>query len=57
VAIIAVQVAGDLVNAIRGHIFEGLFGATIAGALLFYLLRPSMRAAFKHDGARNSFVQ
>ncbi|HEY3769502.1 MAG TPA: hypothetical protein VGN44_12580 [Candidatus Angelobacter sp.] len=57
VAIIAVQVAGDLVNAIRGHIFEGLFGATITGALLFYLLRPSMRAAFKHDGARNSFVQ
>lgn len=48
VAIIAVQVAGDLVNAVRGRIFEGLIGATIAGGLLFYLLRPSVRELFQH---------
>ena len=46
VAIISVQAAGDLVNAIRGHFFEGLIGVTIAGALLFYLFRPSVRAVF-----------
>ncbi len=46
VAIIAVQAAGDLVNAIRGHFFEGLIGVAIAGVLLFYLLRPSVRAVF-----------
>jgi hypothetical protein len=49
VLIISVQAAGDLINAIRGRFFEGLIGVTIAGALLFYLLRPSVRAAFKHD--------
>lgn len=49
VLIISVQAAGDLVNAIRGRIFEGLIGVTIAGALLFYLLRPSVRAVFNHD--------
>jgi hypothetical protein len=52
VAIMAVQVAGDLGNAIRGRIFEGLIGATIAGALLFHLLRPSVRELFQHPAQK-----
>jgi hypothetical protein len=47
VLIITVQATGDLVNAIRGHFFEGLIGVAIAGVLLLYLLRPSVRAVFK----------
>jgi hypothetical protein len=49
ILIISVQAAGDLINAIRGRFFEGLIGVTIAGALLFYLLRPSVRAMFEQD--------
>ena len=49
VFIISVQAAGDLFNAIRGHFFEGLIGVAIASVLLLYLLRPSVRAVFKHD--------
>lgn len=48
VAIIAVQAAGDLGNAVLGHILESLIGVTIAGALLYYLLTPSVRSVFKH---------
>jgi hypothetical protein len=46
VAIIATQIIGDLVNAFLGRIVEGGTGAIIAGALLLYLLRPPVRAAF-----------
>ena len=46
VAIIAIQVLGDLVNAFRGDVVRGGVGFAIAGALLVYLLRPEMRAAF-----------
>jgi len=46
VAIIAIQVLGDLVNAFRGDIVQGSIGVAIAGALLVYLLRPEVRAAF-----------
>lgn len=46
VAIIATQVLGDLVNVLRGDIVRGAIGFTIAGALLFYLLRSDVRAAF-----------
>jgi hypothetical protein len=53
VAIIAVQVAGDLGNAIRGRIFEGVIGATIASALLFNLLRPSVRELFQHPAQKH----
>ena len=46
VAIIATQVAGDLVNLFLGDFVRGGVGFVIAGALLFYLLRPRVRAGF-----------
>jgi hypothetical protein len=46
VAIILVQMVGDLVNAIRGDLLKAGAGFLIAAALLIYLLRPSVRAAF-----------
>jgi hypothetical protein len=46
VAIIATQVLGDAGNLVLGHFFEGATGVLIAGALLFYLLRPSTRSTF-----------
>jgi hypothetical protein len=45
-AIIAIQVLGDLVNVFRGDVVRGGVGFVIAGALLVYLLRPEVRAAF-----------
>ena len=47
--IIAVQVLGDLVNAFMGEFVGGGVGFVIAGALLMYLLRPEVRAAFASD--------
>ena len=52
VAIIATQVLGDLVNVSIGRIVEGGIGATIAGALLFYLTRDPVRCAFGRHGSR-----
>ncbi len=46
VAVIAIQVLGDLVNAFSGRAVDGAIGVTIAGLLLFYLTRPQVRAAF-----------
>jgi len=46
VAVIATQVLGDLDNALRGDVVRGAIGFAIAGALLFYLLRSEVRAAF-----------
>jgi hypothetical protein len=46
VAIIATQVVGDLVNVLLGDVVRGGVGFVIAGALLFYLLRPRIRATF-----------
>src|SRR6266852_265603 len=53
VAIIAIQVLGDLVNAFRGDIVQGGTGFVIAGALLVYLLRPEVRAAFASVNAHS----
>lgn len=47
VGIISTQVAGDFVNLVRGDFLRGSTGLTIAGALLFYLLRPKVRGAFR----------
>jgi hypothetical protein len=47
VIIIASQVLGDLVNAVRGEWLKGAVGVAIAGALLAYLLRPNVRRAFR----------
>ena len=46
VIIILTQVAGDLVNLVRGDYLRGGTGFVIAGALLLYLLRRNVRAAF-----------
>jgi len=46
VAIIATQVLGNLVDIFTGDLFRGGIGFLIAGALLFYLLRPRSRSAF-----------
>lgn len=51
VGIIAVQVLGDLVNAFMGDLVRGGVGFVIAGALLVYLLRPEVRAAFASGNA------
>ena len=46
VVIIAAQVLGDLVSIFMCHFVRGATGVTIAGALLFYVLQPAVRAAF-----------
>ena len=46
VAIIATQVLGDVVNCLRGDLLRGGTGVIIAGALLLFLLRSKVRAAF-----------
>ncbi|HUJ32045.1 MAG TPA: hypothetical protein VLY23_12245 [Candidatus Acidoferrum sp.] len=46
VAVIATQLLGDLVNTLSGHFLEGGIGLAIAGALLFWLLRPTVESAF-----------
>jgi len=48
VGIIATQVVGDFVNIAIGRVLEGTFGVVVAGLLLFWLLRPNVRAAFPH---------
>jgi NADH:ubiquinone oxidoreductase subunit 2 (subunit N) len=48
--LIAAQVLGDIINAASGNLLHGLVGTTIASALLIYLLRPSVRAAFAPNG-------
>ena len=47
VAVIATQVAGDLVNLARGDFGRGGVGILIAGALLLYLLRSNIKTAFQ----------
>lgn len=44
--LIATQILGAIINAVSGNTAQGLVGATIASALLAYLLRPTVRAAF-----------
>jgi len=46
VVIIATQVLGDIVNAVRGDLLRGGIGVIIAGALLLFLFRPGIRAVF-----------
>lgn len=59
VAIIGTQVLGDFVSIFYGRLVQGLIGVTIAGALLFYITQPYVRAAFAVNpkrivGANNS---
>ncbi len=46
IVIIVTQVLANFVTALMGGVTKGLVGAIISGALLFYLLRPQVRAAF-----------
>jgi hypothetical protein len=46
VTIIATQVAGDVVNCIRGDWLHGGIGVVIAGALLLFLFRPIVKGTF-----------
>jgi hypothetical protein len=46
VAVMAAQVLGDLVNFFKGDYLRGGVGFSIATGLLFYLLRPVVRAVF-----------
>ena len=46
VVMVATQVLGGLVHVFLGRVLEGATGIAIAGALLFYLLRPEIRAGF-----------
>jgi len=52
VAVIAAQIVGDLVNLARGDWVRGSAGVLIAGALLSYLRRSNIRAAFR-QGTHN----
>jgi hypothetical protein len=52
VGIIATQVLGDLGNFLTGDFVRGGIGFAIAGALLFYLLRPEVRVAFSAARSR-----
>jgi len=45
-AIIATQIAGNLVNLVLKRYLEGAVGITIAGALLAYLLSRNIRGVF-----------
>jgi hypothetical protein len=45
--ILAVNAAGDLIRAVSGRWAEGLFGAAIAGALLWWLSRRGVRRMFE----------
>jgi len=46
-ALIAIQVLGDLFNLFRGDLLRGGTGVAIAGALLCYLLLPHVRRGFE----------
>ena len=46
VAIIAIQVIGDLMNVLRGDFVRGSIGMLVAGALLIYLLRREIKGTF-----------
>ena len=46
VAIIAIQVLGDIVNFVRGDWFRGAIGVVIAGALLLYVVSPRIKTTF-----------
>jgi hypothetical protein len=52
VAIVVMQVLGDLVNLLRGDFLRGPIGFVVAGALLVYLLRRDVKAAFFADQSR-----
>jgi hypothetical protein len=52
VVVIASQLIGDFVNALRGELLAGTTGFFVAGGLLLYLLHPRVRAAFAGHSQR-----
>ncbi len=46
VIVLLTQVTGDLASADRGEYLRGGAGGLIAGALLFYILRPRVKQVF-----------
>jgi len=46
VTIIAIQIVGDVVSALRGQVVPGSVGVVVAGALLLYMTRPYVRSVF-----------
>ena len=54
VIVITAQIAGDSFNLLRGHVVEGAVGVVIAGMLLWWLLRSSVRQVFGSDSSANS---
>jgi hypothetical protein len=47
VAIIAIQVVGDIINLARGDWLRGGIGVVLAGALLSYLFTPRVKGYFR----------
>lgn len=52
--IIATQVVGNLMNAVRGDLLKGSVGFLLSGALFYFLLRPKVRAAFTRQLSEKS---
>lgn len=46
VAIVAINAAGDLANLARGEVLKGAIGVVIAGLLLIYMTRRTVRRYF-----------
>jgi hypothetical protein len=53
VVVVAIQVLGDLLNVLMGNVVKGAIGFTLAGALLIYLLRSDVRAAFANRNVKS----
>jgi uncharacterized membrane protein YfcA len=51
--LIATQVLANLVEAARGDLLQGSIGFLLSGALLYFLLRPKIRAAFARQPSEN----
>lgn len=49
VAIMAIQMSGDMFNLLRGDWLGGAVGVTIAGALLLYLFKSGIRTTFSQS--------
>lgn len=48
-SIVAINAVGDLVNTLRGQIAQGAVGIAVAGLLLLYLTRSSVRDYFRQQ--------
>jgi len=47
VTIIAINATGDLINGVMGEWLKGVVGVAIAGLLLIYMTRPTVRNYFR----------